>query len=168
MFQTLELYPELLEIKNHFKEIKDEVFSLNDKMFSIQDYRVNTNVWNVFPLLPEEEDRAIVSDEVWKKNQLLAPLTTSILSSISCLEAYSFSSLKPSGHIRPHKHENPYITASLCIQDGGDSYMVVNGIKSTFKTEEILIFDYTQEHEVFNNGTQDRIVLLMLLKNRCI
>lgn len=166
MFQTLDLYPELLEIKKHFKDIKEEVFSLQNKMLPIEDYRVETNVWNVFPLLPELEDRTVIPDEIWRNNQKLAPITTKLLSSIKPIEAYSFSSLNPSGHIRAHRHENACVTASLCLQDGGDSYIVVNGVKAAFKTNEILIFDYTQEHEVFNNGTQDRIVLLMLLKNR--
>lgn len=166
MFQELDLYPELLEIKKHFEDIKQEAFSLMDEMFSINDFRVESNVWNVFPLLPEVEDRSVVPDVIWKRNQQLAPLTTKLLSSIKSLEAYSFSTLKPSGHILPHVHENPYVTASLCLQDGGDSYMVVNGVKADFKTEDFLIFDYTQEHEVVNNGTQDRIVLLLLLKNR--
>lgn len=167
-FQTLELYPELFAVNDHFEEIKEEVFSLKSKMFPISDHRVDSNVWNVFPLLPEEEDRIVIPDEVWKKNQLLAPKSTQILSSISGLKAYSFSSLKPKGHIRPHKHDNPYVTAILCIQDGGNSYIRVEGEKMQFQNRQILIFDYTKEHEVFNNGTEDRIVLLMLLDNRMI
>lgn len=166
VFQTLELYPELKEVKNSFKEIKEEAFSLKTKMFPLNDYRVSTNVWNIFPLLPEKEDRGLFSDEVWKKNQLLAPKTSKILSSIASVEAYMFSSLEPKGHIGLHKHENPFVTAALCLQDGGDSCIIVNGIKAPFRTGEVLIFDYTQDHEVFNHGIQDRIVLLMLLKNR--
>jgi aspartyl/asparaginyl beta-hydroxylase (cupin superfamily) len=168
MFQTLEFYPELKVVKNHFKEIKEEVLSLRSKMTYINDVRVDTDVWNIFPLLPEEEDRSVISEEIWKNNQLLAPKSTKILSSIEALKAYSFSSLSVGGHIRPHKHDNNFVTAILCIQDGGNSYIIVKDEKKNFKNNEILVFDYKQEHEVYNKGNNDRIVLLMLLENRCL
>jgi aspartyl/asparaginyl beta-hydroxylase (cupin superfamily) len=165
-FQTLERYPELQEVMQQFEAIRREALSLKSQMIPLNDERVDANVWSVFPLLPEEEDRVVIPEYLWKKNQRLAPKTTRILSSISSLLAYSFSSLKPNGHIRPHVHENPYVTATLCLQDGGDSYIVVNGEKAQFKSGEMIIFDYRQEHEVINLGTDDRVVLLMLLENR--
>lgn len=167
VFQTLEVYPELQIISNHFDEIKEEVISLKSKMMYVNDIRIATNVWNIFPLLPEE-DRVVFSEEVLREFQRLAPKSTEILSSIHTLKAYSFSSLSPGGHIRPHKHDNHYVTAILCLQDGGDSHIIVAGEKAQFKNGEIVIFDYTKEHEVFNNGKEDRIVLLMLLDNRFI
>ena len=168
MFQALEFYPELKAVRNHFQEIKEEILSLRSKMTYINDIRVNTDVWNIFPLLPEEEDRSIISEEIWKKNQLLAPKSTKLLSSIEALKAYSFSSLSVGGHILPHKHENKFVTAILCIQDGGNSYIIVEDEKKKFKNNQILVFDYTKEHEVYNKGNNDRIVLLMLLENRCL
>lgn len=168
IFQPLDLYPELHTVTDHFEEIKAEARSLRTRMVPICDDRVDLNVWNIFPLLPEEEDRVVVPDTVWQENQKQAPKTTQILSGLGSLKAFIFSSLEPQGHIRLHKHDNPYVTAILCLQDGGNSYIVVNGEKKQFKTGEILIFDYTQRHEVFNKGTEDRVVLLMLLENRLL
>ncbi|WP_298315512.1 aspartyl/asparaginyl beta-hydroxylase domain-containing protein [uncultured Aquimarina sp.] len=166
MFQTSDLYPELIGIKQHLDSIKEEALLVRNQMSAIEDQRVELDVWNVFSLLPEEEDKVIVSDETWKTNQKLAPISTKILSEIEGLKAYAFSCLAPGGHIRPHKHNNPYVTAILCIQDGGDSYIKVEGEKKKFKNGEFIIFDYTKEHEVYNNGSSDRIVLLILLDNR--
>ena len=115
VFQTLEVYPELQIISNHFDEIKEEVISLKSKMMYVNVIRVATNVWNILALLPEEEDRVAVPDQILKNNQLLVPKSTKLLSSIDTLKAYSFSSLSPGVHIRPHKHENSFVTAILCF-----------------------------------------------------
>lgn len=168
VFQKLELYPELQKVLDNYEEIKEELFALKSKMICLNDVRVNKNVWNIFPLLPEEEDRIAFSEDVYKKNQLQAPKATKVLSSINSLKAYCFSSLSPKGHIRPHKHDNLNVTAILCFQDGGNSFIKVNGKKAKFKNKEFIIFDYTKVHEVFNNGLEDRIVLLMLLDNRLL
>ena len=165
-FQTLDLYPELKGVIDHFDEIEKEGNSIRSQMTVLNDFRVETDVWNVFPLLPEEEDRVVIPESLWKHNQYLAPKTTELLSEIPSLLAYSFSSLRPKGHIGLHTHDNPYVTAILCLDDGGDSYIIVNGEKARFKTGETIIFDYRLEHEVFNKGTRDRMVLLMLLENK--
>ncbi len=117
-------------------------------------------------MLPEDEDRQVLPHDTWCANRRLVPKTTEILAAVPALEAYAFSALKPNGHIRPHRHTNAFVTAALCLQHGGNSYIVVGGERRDYRDGELIIFDYTLEHEVFNLGSKERIVLLMLLDNR--
>lgn len=165
-FHPPELYPEINEIAAHFSVIRAEALAARAAMAVMEDNRVRPGVWHVLPLLPEEEDRSAIPEEVWRANRRLAPRSTAILSSIPGLKAFAFSSLAPGGHIQSHKHESPCVTAALCLQDGGDSYLLVAGERRDYRDGEVIIFDYTLEHEVFNLGDGERIVLLVLFDNR--
>lgn len=165
-FHHLSNYPELLEILSCKDTFQQEILHLRNSMKCIIDSRINVEKWRVLPLLPEEEDKTFVDEVELQKLRTLVPKTVSILKHKPFLKAYAFSLLEPGGHINPHRHLNPYVTASLCLEDGGNSYIRVENEKRRYKTGEILIFDYTMEHEVFNNGRNDRLVLLMLLENK--
>lgn len=165
-FQLLDLYPELILIKEKFEEIKNEATSITSNMIQINDHRINKDEWFVFSLLPEMEDRPKVPTEMWMNNQLQAPVTTGLVCQLENVHAFAFSRLKPGGHIRAHQHQNPYVTAIFCIEDGGESYIQVEDEKRFFKNSEFIIFDYTKKHEVKNLGSKDRIVLLILLDNK--
>lgn len=135
-------------------------------MTDIHDSRAGPGAWRVLALLPENEDRQVVPEGTWRANRRLVPKTTEILAAVPRLEAYAFSALEPNGHIRPHRHTNAFVTAALCLQHGGNSYIVVGGERREYRDGEMIVFDYTLEHEVFNRGPKERIVLLMLLDNR--
>lgn len=165
-FQSLDLYPELILIKDKFNEIKNEAISVTSDMMPINDHRINKDEWFVFSLLPEIEDRPKVPIEMWMNNQLQAPVTTEAVYQLENVHAFAFSRLNAGGHIREHQHQNPYVTAIFCLQNGGKSYIQVEDEKRFFKNSEFIIFDYTRKHEVKNLGMEDRIVLLILLDNK--
>lgn len=167
-FHSPTLYPELDILWLHFVEIRAEALSCRLSMIDIADGRTTPGAWHILPLLAEREDRAVFSDAQCAHNRLLVPRILEILSAIPDLHAYAFSVLDPGKKILPHRHVNPFVTAAFCLQDGGDSYILVNGERRDFHDKEIIIFDYTQEHEVINNGVQERIVLLLLMKNRLL
>jgi len=165
-FQSASGYPELSNILNNFNHICHEANLSYEKLVAVNDSRIHTNAWQVLPLKVEAEDKAVMNDALCQKNRSLAPVTCATLEAITSIKAYAFSILKPTGHILPHAHDNPYVTAMLCLKDGGEAFIRVNGQTQYFHEREIIVFDYTQLHEVKNNGTQDRIVLLMLMDNR--
>jgi hypothetical protein len=167
-FHCLELYPELAEVSAQFDAIRTEILPLRSAMTEVTDDRVQPGAWRILPLLAEAEDRAAVPDQFCLANRRLAPRSAQILSAVPELHAYSFSALAPGGHIRLHRHRNPFVTAALCLQDGGASYIVVAGERQDFRTRETIIFDYTMEHEVVNLGPAERVILLMLLNNRML
>ena len=167
-YQSIELYPELESICDQFEIIRYEALAVRSAMIDIHDNRVSPGQWRVLVLLPENEDRQVSPEDIWMANRRLVPETTKILTAVPSLEAYTLSTLEPNGHIRPHRHKNAFVTAALCLQNGGDSCIVVDGKRHDYHDGEVIIFDYTLEHEVFNFGAKERIVLLMLFDNRLV
>lgn len=167
-FLSPTLYPELDTLQTHFAQIRAEALACRSSMIDIADGRTAAGAWHILPLLAEKEDRVVFSDAQCAANRLLVPRTIEILSAIPGLHAYAFSVLDPGQKILPHRHVNPFVTAAFCLQEGGDAYLLVNGERRTFYDEETIIFDYTQEHEIVNNGVQERIVLLLLMNNRLL
>ena len=167
-FHSPTLYPELETLQVHFAQIRAEALACRASMIDIADGRTAAGAWHILPLLAEKEDRAVFSDAQCTANRLLVPYTLDILSTIPDLHACAFSALDPGKKILAHRHVNPFVTAAFCLQEGGDAYIVVNGERRAFHDKEIIIFDYTQEHEVVNNGVQERIVLLLLMNNRLL
>ena len=166
VFQSIDMYPELCAVQAEWQTIREEAIGSLESMTYIRDNRVRPQEWKVLPLMPEEEDRRIIPEEICRQSRRLAPRTIQLVESVPKLKAYAFSVLRPQGHIRPHRHTNPYVTASLCLQSGGESYIIVDGQRRDYRDGEIIIFDYTRTHEVVNRGNDDRIVLLISVDNR--
>jgi len=166
VFQPLGWYPELHPIQQEWQVFRAEALGALPHMTFIRDHRVDGNSWKVLPLLPEAEDRSLISLEVSRRARELAPRTVAAVEGVANIQAYAISVLTAGGKIRAHHHHNRYVTATLCLQSGSESYISVAGERRDFRDGELLIFDYTLSHEVVNRGSEDRIVLLMLLDNR--
>ena len=166
-FHSPKLYPEFARLQSYVDEIRGEALGARKSMTDIVDNRAALGAWQMLPLLAEEEDHTVFPEAICRHNCRLVPRTVELLSTIPDLVAYAISTLEPAGHIQPHHHRNPYVTASLCLQSGGDAHLVVDGERRDYRDGELVIFDYTLQHEVVNNGKQARIVLLMLLESRC-
>ena len=164
-YHPLAWYPELDLLKEHFDAIRTEAVRALEQMAFISDERVSDQSWRVLPIKPELEDIANVPKELIDWSRQLSPQTVSILEQMPGVIAYAFSALAPGGVIAAHQHENPYVTAMFCLQAEGDVYMVNGGERRAIVEGEMLIFDYTMMHEVVNNGSQERIVLLVLMEN---
>ncbi|NRB37250.1 MAG: aspartyl/asparaginyl beta-hydroxylase domain-containing protein [Pseudomonadales bacterium] len=165
-FHSASLYPELNTLTCQFDQICAEAFSAYNNLTQVNDSRIHSTAWQVLPLCVEPEDDGVMSESLCQKNRLQAVQTCAIMQGLPAIKAYAFSLLQPDGHILPHSHDNAFVTAMLCLQDGGNAFIRVNGEVQYFRTGELIIFDYSQLHEVQNNGFKDRIVLLMLLENR--
>jgi beta-hydroxylase len=164
--ESLDNYPELTNIQRHWKTIRDEAIVSRRFSIPILDGRSANGLWKVLPLKTEPEDQIVISDELCLKNRKVAPRTVELLESIHSVQAYSFSFLSSGGRIKPHRHQNPFVTASLCLQSGENSYMFVDGEQRNFQDGEFLVFDYRRLHEVANEGSSERISLLILLELR--
>ncbi len=71
----------------------------------------------------------------------------------------AFSALGANSIIKRHKHDNPYVTAIVCLQAKGDVYIENGDEKRNLTEGKITVFDYTFEHEVINNSDVERVVL---------
>mmetsp|Transcript_31904 Transcript_31904/g.61389 ORF Transcript_31904/g.61389 Transcript_31904/m.61389 type:complete len:251 (+) Transcript_31904:141-893(+) len=111
-------------------------------------------------------DRGQVQQEVWKQ----CPETASALQAVPglCLGnmpfAFTFfSTLKPGCRITAHHSPcnlRVRVHLPLVVPEKGSCGIRVGNEVREWKTGEALIFDDSFEHEVWNNGSSDRVVLL--------
>jgi aspartyl/asparaginyl beta-hydroxylase (cupin superfamily) len=99
-------------------------------------------------------------------NRVIVPRSAALLLQRHGILACAFSALAPEGRIAPHRHQSPYVTASLCLADGGGSFIIADGERRDYRPGEWIVFDYRALHEVVNGGTGIRLVVLLLLQNR--
>ena len=72
-----------------------------------------------------------------------------------------FSKLKPGAHIPPHTGIiNARLICHLPLVVPGDCAFRVGGEVRPWREGELMVFDDTVEHEAWNNGSHDRIVLI--------
>jgi len=135
-------------------------------MSDVTDRRVSASEWTVLPLWVEDDDRNVFPDELCEKNRRLAPLTVRLVEALGPVEASSFSSLAPGATIAKHRHHRPFATASLCLGGDENATIRVAGKSRRYANGGWIIFDYTQPHEVVNEGKEARVVLLVLLERR--
>ena len=163
VYEPLAAYPALPGILSQWTTLRREAVqarSLPGWSF-IKDNRVDPDDWAVFPLLPEPEDRPVVPG--WEANRAGAPETARIIEAQPAIKAYSLSWLRAGGHVRPHTHDNPFVTAVVSLQAGPGCYLIVDGERRDFREDEVVIFDYRRLHEAHNEGPVDWLALLLLL-----
>ena len=163
-FLEPDAYPELAGIRAVWEELRDEALATRAEAFLITDGRAAPGTWSVLPLLPEEEDRHVFSEAETARLRALAPRTVALLGQHERVLAYAFSILAPGADIAQHRHHQPHVTASLCLQGGGTAILTAGGEARPFVDGEWTVFDYTQPHSVINRGELERIVLLVLLE----
>ncbi len=166
MYQSPEAYPQLAPFIERWAAMRDEALALSDRMLTVNDDRAAAGTWRALPLRVEEEDRGVVPQALLLRNRTLAPATAATMERASGILACSFSALAPGARIRRHVHHQPHVTASLCLQADPGAQIIVDGARRDYVAGEVQVFDYTLPHEVVNPGPRERIVLLLLMKNR--
>lgn len=158
-------FSELAVVQARWRELRDEAVSA----LTLVGPRlgIDSSQTYILPLVAEAQDRDLIPDAVCAEARALSPLAMSLTSEVPYAIGCAFSRLTPGKHIAPHYHATPYLTAILCLDDGGGgSHILVDGQRRDFVNGELTIFDYTLEHESRNEGTRDRIVLLLLIDPR--
>ncbi len=158
--------PEIVALQAHWREIRDEVVPAMAAV-GRELRRPEDESW-ILPLLPEPEDRGHFADAVCARARTYVPLTARLCGAIPYLVAYAISKMVPGKHVTSHSHWNPFLTAIVCLQDGGGSYLVVDDQRHDYRDGNLVIFDYTLPHEAKNEGTADRYVLLLGIDRRLV
>jgi aspartyl/asparaginyl beta-hydroxylase (cupin superfamily) len=118
----------------------------------------------------------ISPDDLWKtfvfwgfghRSELncgLCPETAGALARVPRLESAFFSILAPGKHVPRHRGVTKgMVRCHLALKvpkDADDCVMDVGGVRCTWREGELLFFDDTYPHEVWNDTTEDRAVLL--------
>jgi aspartyl/asparaginyl beta-hydroxylase (cupin superfamily) len=98
------------------------------------------------------------------------PRTTALIESLPRFERdhIMFSALNPHSRIPPHTGPmNGIIRAHLALHAPPGCYIRVGPDERTWKEGELLVFDDSFEHEVWNHGDHTRIVLFLNFWHPC-
>ncbi len=102
--------------------------------------------------------------EKLNKNCAQAPFTTSLLDQVPNIEISWFSILSPGYHIPPHQGVSKGILRAhlgLIIPKDAESCRIrVDNEYRVWKPGQIFVLDDTYEHEVWNNTTDERVILI--------
>lgn len=153
------------DLKDNWKTIRDEGLKLTDQMTPLKGELFFSSL--------------IIKDDSWKKMYLkwygdvepslqeTCPVTSSILQKYPEIHLAMFSYLKKGGRIYPHA--GPFrgcIRVHVGLQTPNDDncYIKIGKEKYSWRDGEVVAFDDTYRHEVYNNTKQDRLILFMDLE----
>lgn len=109
--------------------------------------------WDVYGLF--------VMDQPLVENCVFCPRTTALVRDIPGLRTAGFSRLAPGTVIAPHVgYSRDVLRLHLALQTPDGCGLRVGGEMRRWRAGECLIFDDTVEHEAWNRGSADRVVLL--------
>ena len=159
---TTEGHEDLDFLRSHWEEIRDEAIKVSESgdikaSKDLDDVGFNSffkTGWTRFYLK-------------WYGNPLpsaerLCPRTIELLSNTKTIRAAMFAKL-PSGGLLS-KHRDPFAGSlryhlGLVTPNSDDCFILVDGIKHSWRDGEDVLFDETYIHEAYNNTDTDRIVL---------
>jgi hypothetical protein len=154
----------LAEVRANYRAIAEEARLVLAELGPTVSQRLGRTY--ALPLVGEPEERHPAADLIFARARELSPTTSRLLSPVPYVVAFAFSYLPVGGTIPLHDHWNPYLVAALCLQGGGNSHILVGGERRDFQDGEFVVFDYSLPHESHNQGSIDRIVLLVTINPR--
>lgn len=152
---------ELTEIHKYWQVIRDEglkLLSQGGLFMNEQENLKDTGDWKQFELFARGSKT---------KNCHMAPITCQLISNFkaasSCKRGQvKFSVLHPNTHVHSHcGPTNCRIRAHLGLKVPENTFIRVANETRSWKEGEWLIFDDSYEHEVWQNGTSFRLVLIV-------
>ena len=165
-FEELKKYPELVAVQKSWKVFREEAANAMGCMMDLKDWRSEQGKWKVLPLMAEKEDEGVIPTDLVESYRKLAPSTVELVEQIPNLKSFAFSLVYAGGFIRPHRHSNSFVTASLCLFGGTDTSIIVDHEIRICHEGEIAIFDYRRSHAVYNFGYSDRMALIIALDKK--
>lgn len=105
---------------------------------------------------------------VHPRNPLLCPITSSLLREIPELISCDFSKMKAHTHILPHQGYTRMVLRChlpLIVPEVGTCGIRVGDETRFHETGQLLIFDDSFDHEAWNKGDSDRVVLMFDIPN---
>lgn len=158
MFMKASRFPFLERLERDWKLIHNELVALNKSYFMQWPERdIYRGDWKVFGLYKFGEK----IEELCK----LCPRTTEIIEEIPGLVTAGFSSLAPGTHITPHVgYTSQVLRCHLGLITPENCAIRVGEETRSWLPGSCFVFDDTLEHEAWNRGDSNRIVLLLDFK----
>lgn len=159
-FPDINIYfPNHIILKNNWEGIRDEAMNI---------YKTNRASKIIDDIYFTD-----IADKKWKKFYIkwygpiledaykLCPITTKLIEQLPEVNIAMFSILEPGSKISPHSGLfKGCIRYHLGLNCPEGAFIIVDGIKYSWKNGENILFDDTYEHEVKNNSNDLRIILI--------
>jgi ornithine lipid ester-linked acyl 2-hydroxylase len=164
MYCDVNLIPSLTILEENWLTVRRELEALDPASFRPWVERIYTNDgWKVFPLF--------VFGRRNEENCQRCPETTRLLESLPGMVAAGFSRLAAASRILPHcgykGYSDYHLRAhlALVIPASGACGLTVGGETRGWYEGKCLLFNDSTEHNAWNDGPGDRVVLLVDLQN---
>jgi beta-hydroxylase len=163
MYQQAENYPCIRILEDHWQEILAEYQAIakDPEMHAWPEDKLYDGRWDTFGLYAFGRKR--------HKNCERCPITTKVVEQIPGMVMAGFSRLAPGTHIKPHVGYGGWARyvlrchLGLIVNDGCS--MRVGPETRNWKAGKVTIFCDATEHEVWNRGETERVVLLLDFRN---
>ena len=167
-FYEIDDFSELIPIREAWKTMRDEAMEHIDSFYPVEDERNESKNWFYMPLNPATDDisaqGSILIARICKWQDKFKK-TREICDSIhNC--GYIYSLLGPLGHIAPHREGRNYVTGILGLNLKDPCKIRAGKEIRDLKQGEFTIFDFREDHEVWNFSNKSRLVLLISIPNR--
>jgi beta-hydroxylase len=160
-----EHFPFLEEFTDNWETIRDEateILKLRDEIPAFQEISPDQKRiakgknWRTFILFG--------FGEKLEKNCRQAPVTAKLLEAVPNLQTAWFSILAPGYHIPPHRGVGKGIIRShlglIIPKEAEKCWIRVGDVTRVWRPGEVFVFDDTYEHEVRNDTSEERVILL--------
>lgn len=163
MYQPTEKHPCTRILEDHWQEILAEyqAISGDQALHAWPETGLYDGRWDTFGLYAFGKKR--------HKNCERCPITTKLVESVPGMVMAGFSRLAPGTHIKPHVGYGGWAQyvlrchLGLIVNDGCE--MRVGPETRKWQAGKVTIFCDATEHEVWNRGTTERVILLMDFRN---
>lgn len=158
MFEPLDDFPYLEAVCTGWPAIRGELDAIDGHAFlSWPETAIYTGDWSVFPLYRFGEKVVTTCT--------ICPQTTELIEDIPGMVTAGFSRMAPGTHITPHAgYTDQVLRFHLGLMGGEDCGLRVGSEIRGWQPGSAFVFDDTQEHEAWNRGSEDRVVLLLDFK----
>ena len=158
MFEPIEDFPFLAPLSAGWRDISEELNALDPAHFiGWPETDIYTGDWTVFPFYKFGEKIALTC--------AICPRTTALIETVPGMVTAGFSRLAPDTHITPHVgYTDAVLRFHLGLTDAKDCGLRVAKETRLWQPGSAFVFDDTLEHEAWNKGSTERVILLLDFK----
>lgn len=158
MFEKYEDFPFLHTLAAGWRDIRMELERLDTEIFmDWPETDIYRGDWSVFPFYKFGEQVPLTC--------AICPATAALIETVPNLVTAGFSRLAPGTHITPHTgYTDAVLRFHLGLTEAENCGLRVGNETREWHPGSTFVFDDTQEHEAWNRGAAERVVLLLDFK----
>ncbi len=155
-FQTVEDYPFLWPLRDHWQEILAEFHKYRYLAKTFERTDLHNNLWEIYFLIHRNE-----REPAWD----LCPVTRSLIENIPGLYLAGFSIQYPGARIYPHRGYTTDVWRShLGLICPSGAWIEVARERYEWREGEMVVFDDMRKHHSANESDQERVILMVDFK----